>query len=306
MNTMNLASNVLGTFRSLRDLEDFGHVYLVVDPLAGSTPLAYWAERVPSDKQWILPYRPARDSALTSPRLFLLDASRDDVLEDSLICAGAVDDPQDIAIPNTAICGWLFSRVTPLDLSSHLVTAMQQRNARREPVCLRYYDPRVLPRLNVILDAGQRSKLLGPVEYWFAMDRAGTFANLQTQPPRHGVSASISATAEQWASIDRIGALNRTIDIIEKHKGVPLPADKQADVDVLLVRAARHGLTSLEDAITFALFAFLFSRDFDQHPEVIAAIADCNSQKTTLLEALKSLSNDVWQDIAQRFGRPVP
>lgn len=295
---MSLTTNVLETLRTLRDLKGFKHVFLLADPLAGGVPLASWAERVPSDKQWALRDPQVRDAAFPSPRLFLLDDASDDLLEESLRCSGINDTPQDAVARNPAICGWLFARGVPSDVPRHLVAAMQQRNAKFEPVLLRYYDPRALSCLNRILDDEQRKQLLGPIEHWFALDRFGKPGDLQTQSPAHYISPALSATAEQWAAIERIEAFNRSAAVLEQVSGNPLPVEKEAELDAALSRSAAYGLTSMDDAITFALYSLAVAPGLDQHPSVAAALASTRSGQTTLADALGSLPEHVWQDIA--------
>lgn len=297
--TMNHLAEMLQTLRSLRDLKGFKHVFVLVDPLAGSVPLASWGERIPSGNQWMLRDLQVRDADFPSPRLLLLDESLDELLEESLRCAGAADAPQDASTPNPAICGWLFARGIPSDVPRHLMTAMQQRNAKFEPVLLRYYDSRVLSRLNDILDDEQRTHLLGPIEYWFALDRFGNLENLQTQAPAPYISSTLTATAEQWASIERIEAFNRSAAVLEQINGTPLLAGKEAELDAALSRSAAHGLTYMDDAITFAVYSFTVAADFDQHPSVVAALTSARSRQTKLADALESLPEQVWQDIAQ-------
>ncbi|KAF7961706.1 hypothetical protein AWV80_30330 [Cupriavidus sp. UYMU48A] len=261
-------------------------------------PIASWADRVPSEKQWVLRDLQVRDATFPSPRLFLLDESSDALLEESLRCAGVADDPQDAAASNPAICGWLLARGVPSDVPRHLVAAMQQRNAKFEPVLLRYYDPRALSRLNRILDGEQRKQLLGPIEHWFALDRFGNPGDLQTQSPAPYISSTLSAAAEQWASIERIEAFNRSAAVFEQASGNPLPVEMETELDAALCRAAAYGLTSMDDAITFALYSLMVAPGFDQHPSVAAALASTRSGQGKLADALESLPKQVWQDIA--------
>lgn len=298
MTAMDLVTGMLETLRTLRDIQGFQHVFLLIDPLAGSVPLANWAGRVPPDRQWALRDLQVRDATFPSPRLLLLDESSDDLLEESLRCAGAAEDSQDAAAPNPAVCGWLLARGVPADVPRHLVAAMLQRNARFEPVLLRYYDPRVLSRLNRILDDEQRRQLLGPVEHWFALDRYGRPGDLQTQAPARYISPALHATAPQWAAIERIEAFNRSAAVLEQASGNPLPVEKEAELDAALSRSAAHGLTSMADVITFALYSLTLAPGFDQHPSVAAALAGARSGQGQLADALESLREHVWQDMA--------
>lgn len=294
----NLITDMLETLRALRDIKGFKHVFLLIDPLAGSAPLAKWEGLVPSDKQWALRDLNFRDTTFPSPHLFLLDQASDELLEASLRCAGAAEDLHDVVTPNPAICGWLLARGVPSDVPRHLVAAMQQRNAKFEPVLLRYYDPRALARLNRILDDEQRQQLLGPIEHWFALDRFGKLGDLQTQPPAPYISSTLKATAEQWASIERIEAFNQSAALLEQVNGNPIPVEKEAELDAALSRSAATGLSAIDDAITFALYSLTVGPRFDQHPSVAAALASTRSGHGRLADALESLPEHVWIEIS--------
>lgn len=294
---MKSINTMLETMRNLRDIDGFRHVFLLVDPLAGSVPLIHWSDRVPAHAQWALRDLQVRDAEFPCPRLLLLDESQDAVLKESLRCAGAADDSADAATANPAICGWLFARGVSGDAPRHLVAAMQQRNAKFEPVLLRYYDPRVLSRLNQILDGEQRQQLLGPVEHWFSLDRFGEFVDLQIETAVPYVVPTLTASPEQWADIQRIEARNQSIALFAQATGNSLPTNREVELDAALSRAETHGIVSLDDAITFALYSLTVAPGFDQHPSVAAALTNIRSGQAKLADALESIPEQVWHDI---------
>jgi hypothetical protein len=137
--------------------------------------------------------------------------------------------------------------------------------------------------------------LLGPIEHWFALDRFGKLGELQTQPPAPYISSTLKATAEQWASIERIEAFNRSAALLEQVNGNPLPVEKEAELDAALSRSAATGLSAIDDAITFALYSLTVGPRFDQHPSVAAALTSTRSGQGRLADALESLPEHVWK-----------
>ncbi len=290
-------NDILERFRALRDFDGFGHVLLLVDPLSGHVPLENWTPRVQADNQWALRDPQVRDVRFPFPRLLLIGEADDALLEESIRIAGAADNVDSVVSVNPAICGWLFAHGITSDVRRHLIAAAQQRNAKYEPVRLRYYDPRVLPYLNQMLEPEQRQQLLGPVAHWFALDRFGRAVDLQTQPPAPYIPSSLSLTADQWASIERIEAVNRTLAAYSDLTGEPLPVDRETELNIALERAAMNGMSALDDAMTFALYALSVRPDFDLHPAVAEALKNVRTSRLALVDELSLLPAHVWTEL---------
>jgi len=294
---MDTVHNILERLRTLRDMHGFRHVFVVVDPLCASVPLESWSERVPSGRQWALRDPQMRDAAFPCPKMLALGEDSDALLEETIRAAGAADDAGAKAMPNPAVCGWLFARGIAADVPRHLVAAMQQRNARFEPVLLRYIDPRVLPRLNRFLEPEQRQQLLGPIEHWFALDRFGHLADLQTQPPAPYVPPGLTLTEQQWARIASLESFNRSLAAYGKTMGAPLPAAREDEMDAAIARAAQSGITLVPDVMTFALYSLIVHPEFDRHPAVAQAMAGAGTQGTALADLLDQLPEQVWSEL---------
>lgn len=295
---MEYVQDFLERMRALRDTQGFRHVFVIVDPLSASVPWQSWSDRIPPDKQWALRDPQMRDPAFPCPRVLLLDEGADALLEETIRVAGAVDETGPQPVLNPAVCGWLFARGIAADVPRHLVAAMLQRNAKFEPVLLRYYDPRVLPYLNHFLEPDQRQQLLGPVEHWFALDRFCCLSDLQTQPPAPYVSPNLSLTAAQWTKIERLEGFNRSMLAYEQVAGELLPADREAEIDAVLARAAAQGIASLPDVMTFSLYSLIVHPEFDQHPAVAQAIAG-REHGTSLADALGQIPEQVWSELKE-------
>lgn len=286
---------ILEQFRMLRDHRGFRHVFVLVDPLSASVPLESWSMRVPANRQWILRDPQVRDATFPCPKLLLLDEEADELLAETVVAAG----PGEGATPNPAVCGWLFARGIPADVPRHLVEAMQQRNAEFAPVLLRFTDPRVLPRLNHLLEPEQRQQLLGPAEHWFAVNRFGVLSDLQTQPAAPYVSTSLSLTAEQWSGIELLENFNRSLAAYAHATGEPLIESREAELDEALKRAAARQIDAPSDAITFALYSLIIHPEFDQHPAVAEVLAKSRVDGTLLTDALSQIPEEVWAGLAR-------
>ncbi|SCU74070.1 conserved hypothetical protein [Cupriavidus necator] len=293
---MEHVQDILERLRVLRDTQGFRHVFVIVDPLSASVPWQGWSDRIPPGKQWALRDPQMREPAFPCPKVLLLDEDADALLEETIRVGGAVDETGARQVRNPAVCGWLFARGIAADVPRHLVAAMQQRNAKFEPVLLRYYDPRVLPHLNRFLEADQRRKLLGPVEHWFALDRFCCLSDLQTQPPAPYVSPNLSLTAAQWTRIERLEGFNRSMLAYEQATGEPLPADREAEIDAAIARAAAQGIAALPEVMTFSLYSLIVHPEFDQHPAVAQAIA-ARERGSSLADALEQIPEQVWREL---------
>jgi hypothetical protein len=290
---MELLSDILVRLRDLRDLSGFGHVFLLIDPQCGHVPLERWTSQIGTGKHWMLRDPQVRDPRFPCPQLLLLGEEDDAILEESVRSAGALDNANSVSRPNPAICGWLFARGIAADLPRHLVAAAQQRNAKYEPVLMRYYDSRVLPYLNQILEPEQRRQLLGPVSHWIALDRFGHSTDLQTQMAAQYVSPGLALTVDQWSQVERIEAVNRSFAAFNDLTGDPLPVDREPELMLALERAAKNGITALDDLMTFALYALSIRPDFDQHPLVAGTVRSMRTG-STLADEFSQLPAHVW------------
>jgi hypothetical protein len=243
--------------------------------------------------------RAIRGRCFPSPTLLLLDEHEDDLLRETIKVAGAARDLSEQPTPNPAVCGWLFARGVPGDLPRHLIAAAQQRNASFTPVLLRFADPRVLVRLNEVLQPQERRQLLGPVDHWLALDRFGCLADLQTQPAAPYEHSALALTDIQWARIERVEAFNRTLAMFQDLEKRALEREREPIIDAALERAVHQGFFELDDQIAYALYALLVHPFFDRNALVSRAISDRSEPTKKLADILEALPASVWADMPQ-------
>lgn len=66
-----------------------------------------------------------------------------------------------------------------------------------------------------------------------------------------------------------------------------------------LDRARHHGLTTERDLFDYVGIALTTSDRFDEHPGVLACLADAKSKGVPVADAFSALSDRVWDDIAR-------
>lgn len=132
-----------------------------------------------------------------------------------------------------------------------LVDRMVCRRPDRVGVWLRYHDPRVFRHLQWLLDAEQRSALMGPAVIWLGFDPLLRHWCRWSRPDSQG-NQRLHLSQEQWQAIEQFEALNRCLrDLAE----LELPTDDGSARCVLesLLEARRRGLVEDVAAIRFAL-----------------------------------------------------
>src|SRR5690606_4726269 len=116
-----------------------------------------------------------------------------------------------------AFCGWILSESVPYALGSYMEKQLTVTSREGNTAMLRYYDPRVLERLESILEPSQMSCLLAPIDHWFYFDHRKQLRHL-SPPPGPRRFAKLTLSPEQWAAIKRIGQVNLYWDKWEQSK----------------------------------------------------------------------------------------
>lgn len=145
---------------------------------------------------------------------------------------------------------------------------------------LRYFDPRVLPRLCQILGPQVANLLLTPVSDWYQLDRTGTWLNINSAwcsalpAPGYGQEVRWSTAgnclqfgAEATLALNRVHNLSRAAQALAE-QSVVVPHAHNERLDQALLTAQAHGLTDDADCVCFALHAILHGAAFTAHPEL--------------------------------------
>jgi hypothetical protein len=166
------------------------------------------------------------------------------------------------------VCAWLISDATPKRLQAALKVRLQAQWPGPQSIYLRYFDPRVMPRLLSILPAQLQAELFGPVHYWCQLGRDGQW--LCHTPPVDLPTQSISGLApchEQTVTIDRIALVNLTAAELRR-QGQPAPHSLDSAIDDALLAGRKLGITDDEDIVAFAWRAIAYQSSFTHHLEL--------------------------------------
>jgi hypothetical protein len=157
--------------------------------------------------------------------------------------------------------GWFFTNCELSLLKTHLKAQMNAfaptpgRSALAPNLLLRYFDPRLLPRLCDVLTLEQRAHLFGPIKAWVIADRDGTALTLRGSPDgTHPHVKGLSLNATTFQTLARITPL---CDVLRQlaRQGQPLPRSLDERIDHWLERAQGLGLSESDDQAAYALAA---------------------------------------------------
>lgn len=138
---------------------------------------------------------------------------------------------------------------------------------------LRYFDPRVLPRLLPQLAAQNirnrhishaSATLLGPIQTWCHLDQNGQLLRHENPHPSHRSIVRMRFDALTASAVDRIEAINMTIRVL-RQQGYFRDQPNELVIDTELVAAQALGLADNEDLVAYAWRAILYGRTFVSH-----------------------------------------
>lgn len=202
-----------------------------------------------------------------------------------------------------AFGGWVITAQPLSSVVSYFQRQLEQTTPEGKKALLRFHDPRVLERLEAILDREQLSALLGPIDQWIYLDNAHALQSIAPHSEQCHLGR-LNLTLPQWSAIRRIGTLNRCLELYrtlpEEDKAGPADA---ATVDTLLIAAQHCGLKDRQDIATFVLHGLVISPTFYQHPimqALLSARQAPGSRNTASYIGLSNKLNDSdWDKIME-------
>lgn len=173
------------------------------------------------------------------------------------------------------VCAWLFTDVSLTRLQRALRQRLDARYPRGARIYLRYFDPRVMPRLAVLLgpptDRPVRpfsdfAQLLGPVLTWCHLDREGLLhCHDNPQPANHANDGYLRFDESTAAAIDRIELINLTARALIQ-RAIPCKQSDDAVIDTHLVEAQKLGLHAADDLVAYGWRALHYGAPFTSQP----------------------------------------
>jgi hypothetical protein len=197
---------------------------------------------------------------------------------------------QEVADPAAlrTVCGWVFGQEQPHVLARAFSRGLDARVPGGR-IYLRFFDPRVLPRLVRVLGPSGASVLLPPESTWCALGRDGGWMQFTgTANTSHGV---LSLDEHQAAAVARIQEINDVARMLagESLSDASLGHEADAQLDAHLSRAQAMGL-GREDRVTYAVRAQREGKAFSEHAGLPAWIREATSTGLPLQAVLESWS----------------
>lgn len=200
------------------------------------------------------------------------------------------------------ICGWMQTRVGGCALAAHIGRRLVQYRPGGRKALMRWIDPAGLWALWPLLDAVQRTALLGPVDAYHLLDPAGRWLTLcpdadQVPTPTFGLSPA------QWADLEAIGALNLALREWGAAKAATdeLAAGRQIALAALR-RAKALGFADDRDLAAFAGRALSVHPLFHQHPLVRERLAK-RAPDDYFTALVDDLAAQDWQRVRAECAR---
>ena len=175
-----------------------------------------------------------------------------------------------------AVCGWLFGGATLKRTRSELTKRLDARYPQHR-VYLRYFDPRVMPRLATMLAPINENRnspnssftdLLGPVDVWCHLDGHGRLVRHDKSEQRHKTCGGEMRFDEKLSqAIDRIEACNLTIDELDSRPSLRNHRNDAA-IDGYLLAAGQRGVHDQQDQVAYAWRAAAYGQAFINHPQL--------------------------------------
>jgi hypothetical protein len=179
------------------------------------------------------------------------------------------------------VCAWLFTDVPLKRLQRALRQRLDASYPKGERIYLRYFDPRVMPRLSVLLGSSTDrssptystlSQLLGPVRTWCHLNREGGLQRHDNPQPNDDVfCARLRFDEPLAAAINRIEAINVTARALIQ-RALPCKQSDDAVIDTHLVQAQSLGLHEADDLVAYAWRATQYGAAFTSQPGLHALI----------------------------------
>lgn len=202
-----------------------------------------------------------------------------------------------------SVCAWIqlqdsaeaAAQKDGLALAMHVARASVARSPEGERRLFRYFDPRVLERLEAVARPGQWAHLLGRSATWHYLGRDLSLRTVRSPASAEGEA---SFDAPQWARLARIGWVNELLPQAAEW-GLSGPATEVAErIDAQLARAQGRGLLTDTDCMTFATCAFCVHPRFDEHPVFARALAAAGRGELSFADAAASLDEQQLEDVA--------
>lgn len=203
-----------------------------------------------------------------------------------------------------AVCTWFLGQAVPLDklgIVRNLERRAVLRRSASSPTLFRFYDPRVMDRLDAILRPEQVSTMLGSIAAWCYIDRTGCLQTIKNPSPAGAAemsTASLVFDEQQWAALLRVDWVGRMLHLARGWGPAGAHVTQEA-LDAELARAQAAGLSGREDCIMFATCAFTLGRQFDHHPFIADILRQSVETSGAFARGMSALDPGTLGEVAE-------
>ncbi|MED5618257.1 DUF4123 domain-containing protein [Ideonella sp. BN130291] len=187
---------------------------------------------------------------------------------------------------------WMHSPLAPFALAHRLRARTETALPDGEAMLLRYFDPRVLPALESLLEPAQRASYLAVGSAWFHLDRGRTLLRIELA----GASSPdpfappLRLTDKQFSGLLHAAEVDSVMP--ELVRQVPqtflaMPAaDRVSFTRRWLARADELKLTQHPDRVALCVLAARLEDGFDKRPPWAELLQAVQGQRITLAQAM--------------------
>ncbi|ALM52009.1 DUF4123 domain-containing protein [Halomonas huangheensis] len=209
----------------------------------------------------------------------------------------------DSRIQPVAFCGWIATRADLRSVVSYMQRQLTVMSPQGKACLLRFHDPRVLERLEYILDPLQLSRLLGPIDSWWYFNHRQQLKELSPHQEQRGLGR-LRLTEEQWFAIKRIADINHILELWNSMGVENGYFASPADIDQLMGAAEGYGLHEYDDISLFAIHGLLTGKEFHQHPRIQRLLRSMSGERDYSM-VTECLEDEDWELIARECRENV-
>ncbi|MGV8865045.1 MAG: hypothetical protein ACOH2R_05590 [Pseudomonas sp.] len=277
---------------------DTGHNAFVLLDMSKRHPLEEQLSSYGIDKKQSLQHIDVEFPPNQAPLLVQL-SGRDDPLLDASIELAA-QQIGDVDQPLRQVGGWLFSDRSLGKLAYWLgrQLCLQCVNYHR----WRFYDPRTLPHMSMVLDDKQMARLCWGVAEWYYPDEG---CNLQAfkapsdvpEAPWMNPLVCVGLKLDQWTTLCRSGEVGQAIQL-RRRQGHAYKPEWIPQLHRLIAQAVKQGFIDPADWVAYAIHGVEIYPQFDRHVLVKNVLSRAGAEGLNFSTAISALNEEALKGIA--------
>ncbi|MFT3721581.1 DUF4123 domain-containing protein [Pseudorhodoferax sp.] len=205
------------------------------------------------------------------------------------------------------VCGFIVHDAHPTQRARALTQAARIRKPDGRSHFLRFWDPRVIWHLPRCLPATHWASLHAALGQWMYFDPMRQLAALPASgdvPPSTSaahITNPLAIKDQTWQRLERVGPVNKVL-ALSWDWGLQPTHSLACQTDELVMRSIQLGFDSEQDVLVFAACGLTGHLQFDQHPQIRAALQRAASAGLSLQSALAPFDDNFWDRLRADTG----